>query len=144
MSDEDLKSVFDDAKAIRLTEEFVKISQKEGSDELANCLLQLIETIASFGLSALQPNKPIQTEILKSIESTKYYYLSTVKISNNKFSKEQFETALFASDQEGVVQCWNPVLMKSTQTVHEAQEERNRIKIKAESGNFDRVNPWAT
>lgn len=144
MNEEDMRTVFDDAKAIKLTEDFIKISQKEGCDELANCLLQLIDTIAEFGLTALQPNKPIQTEILKSIESEKHYYLSTVKIQGKNTNQDRFETALFTSNQEGVVECWNPVIVKSTKTVHEAQEERNRIKIKAESGNFDRINPWAT
>jgi hypothetical protein len=104
--------------------------------------LQLIDTIAEFGLSALQPNKPIQTEILKSIESDKYYYLSTVKIQGKSPSQDRFETALFLSDQEGVVECWNPVTVKATNTAHEALEERNKIKIKAESGSFDKVSPW--
>ena len=128
-----------DEKAIKLIKEFVEVSQKQDNELLANCLEQLIFTIKEVGIENLQPQKPIETEIFKSIENDKWFYLSTVKMSGEK---EWYETALFLCDQEGVVECWNPATAKVSNTLHEAHEERRKIRMMAESGKFDRINPW--
>jgi len=131
--------VNEDEKSIKLIKEFIEVSKKQDNELLANCLEQLIYTIKEIGIENLQPQKPIETEVFKSIEDTKFYYLSTVKMSGEK---EWYETALFLCDQEGVVECWNPVMVSGSDTVHEAHEERRKIRMMAESGKFDRINPW--
>jgi hypothetical protein len=136
---EDTSELLDDARSIRLIEEFVKTSQKEGNEFVANCLMQLIETISSIGVRNLQPHKPIETEILKSIEKNKWYYLSTVQLRGENPS---YESAVFLCDREGVVECWMPLETTTSKLLHEAQEDRRKIKMKAESGSFDRIDPW--
>ena len=136
---EGVSELLDDARSIRLIEEFVKISQKEGNEFVANCLMQLIETISAVGVRNLQPHKPIETEILKSIEKNKWYYLSTVQL---KGEKPSYESAVFLCDREGVVECWMPLETANSKLLHEAQEDRRKMKMKAESGSFDRVDPW--
>lgn len=136
---EDVTELLDDAKAIQLVEKYVKDAQQEGNEYVATCLMQLIETISAVGVRNLQPQKPIETEILKSIEKNKWYYLSTVQLRGDK---PRYESAVFLCDREGVVECWNPLETAVSEHLHEAQEDRRKMKMKAESGSFDRIDPW--
>lgn len=137
---EDVTELLEDARAIKLVEKFIKQAQREDNELVATCLYQLIETISTVGVRNLQPQKPIETEILKSIEHDKWYYLSTVKLQGEK---PWYESAIFLSDREGVVECWNPLETSTSEHLHEAQEDRRRMKMKAESGSFDRIDPWS-
>jgi hypothetical protein len=147
MSDEfvPLPSILDDARAIKLLNKYYLDAQDNDNLMVAEVLNQLIKTISEVGIFALQPNKEQETEIVKSIESEKYYYISTVSMAGHSKNNNQdwWETAVFVCDQDGQVECWNPVYNLGVRSLEESKTVKQQSKIRAESGQFDKIDPWA-
>ena len=99
-------------------------------------------TIAEIGIRNVKPHRPIESEIVNSIEARKTYYISTVHMNGHGVKEDWFETAVFLSNEEGEVECWSPVWNKGTETLEEAKEARRKVFIMAQSGMFDKINPW--
>lgn len=135
-------SLIDDAKSIELLTKFIKICEEENQPNLALLMTQLINTIAEIGVDNIKPHRPIETENVQSIEDDKYYFVSTVHMSGHGVKEDWFETAVFLSDKEGEVKCWNPVWNESTNTLEEAKTLRKKVYIMAKSGSFDKIDPW--
>ena len=138
----DATNLIDDAKSIDLLERFIKIAQEENNDYIALLLTQLINTIAEIGIRNVKPHRPIESEIVNSIEERKTYYISTVHMNGHGVKEDWFESAVFLADEEGEVECWNPVWNKGSETLEEAKEARRKVFIMAQSGMFDKINPW--
>lgn len=140
-----LPSILDDARAIKLLNKYYEDAKNNDNLMVAEVLNQLINTISEIGIYALQPNKEQETEIVKSIESDKYYYISTVKMAGHSKNGNQdwWETAVFACDKDGLVECWNPVYNEGSNDLDEGITVKQQAKIRAESGQFDKIDPWA-
>lgn len=140
-----LPSILDDARAIKLLSKYQQDAKDNDNHMVAEVLNQLINTISEIGIFALQPNKQQETEIVQSIESGKYYYISTVTMAGHSKNNNQdwWETAVFACDKDGLVECWNPVYNEGVTDAEESITVRQRAKIRAESGQFDKIDPWA-
>jgi len=140
-----LPTLLDDARAIKLLNKYVMDAKDKDNLVVAQLLDELINTIAEIGLDALKPNKPQETEIVTSIESGKHYYLSTVMMAghNKNNSEDWWETAIFACDEHGQVECWNPVYNEGASSSQDSKTIRQQAKIRAESGQFDKIDPWA-
>jgi hypothetical protein len=140
-----LPSILDDARAIKLLNKYYLDAQDNDNHMVAEVLNQLIKTISEVGIFALQPNKEQQTEIVKSIESDKHYYISTVTMAGHSKNNNQdwWETAIFACDKDGQVECWNPVFNEGVMSLEESKTVRQKAKMGAESGRFDKIDPWA-
>jgi hypothetical protein len=131
-----------DADSINLLQRFIKICEEENNQAIAVLLNQLINTIAEIGIDNVKPFRPIESEVVKSIESDKTYWISTVHMNGHGVKEDWFETAVFLSDEEGEVECWMPVYSDGHKNLDEAKFERARVKIKVQSGIFDKINPW--
>jgi hypothetical protein len=140
-----LPSILDDARAIKLLNKYYMDAKEKDNHMVAEVLHQLVKTISEVGIFALQPNKEQETEIVKSIESEKYYYISTVAMAGHSKNNNQdwWETAVFVCDEDGQVECWNPVYNEGVRSLEESIKVKQQVKISAESGRFDKINPWA-
>lgn len=140
-----LPSILDDARAIKLLSKYQQDAKDNDNHMVAEVLNQLINTISEIGIFALQPNKEQVTEVVQSIESGKYYYISTVTMAGHSKNNNQdwWETAVFACDKDGQVECWNPVYNEGVSDAEESKIVRQKAKIRTESGQFDKIDPWA-
>jgi len=137
-------SLIDDAKSIELINKFIRTCQEENVPQLALLLEQLINTIAEIGIRNIRPHRPIEPAQVRSIENDRAYFISTVHMNGHGVKEDWFETAVFISDEEGEVSCWNPVWHESTTTLDEAKTLRKKVEMMARSGSFDKIDPWET
>lgn len=146
MSDKTINagSLIDDARAIELVNSFIRICEKEKAPQLALLLEQLINTISEIGIRNIRPHRPIDPAQVRSIEQDRAYFISTVHMNGHGVKEDWFETAVFVSDEDGEITCWNPVWHESTTTLDEAKTLRKKVEMMARSGSFDKIDPWET
>lgn len=140
----DATSLLDDAKSIDLITRFIKIAEEENNPYIALLMNQLLNTVAEIGVHNIKPFRPIESDLVQSIETDKHYYISTVHMNGHGVKDDWFESAVFLANHEGEVSCWNPVWSSGSTTLEEAKELRNKVLIMTQSGKFDKINPWET